>query len=56
MSKTCIVAVTFSVDETTDQFLQHEQGIIEEFESWLESLHATVHKVTVRNVEEGDTQ
>jgi hypothetical protein len=40
----------------TDPFLQHEQGIIEEVESWLESLRATVHKVTVRDVEKEETQ
>ena len=54
--RTYLVAVTFTVDENTDEFLQSEQAITEEFESWLESLRATVHNVTVRSVEEGDTQ
>ena len=54
--QTYIVAVTFTVHEHSDDYLQSPQAIEEEFESWLESLHATVHRVAVRNVEEGELQ
>jgi hypothetical protein len=46
--KTYTVTVTFTVHEHSDDYLQSEQAISEEFESWLESLNATVHAVTVR--------
>jgi hypothetical protein len=50
------VTMTFSVDETTDPFLQHEQGIVEEAESWLESLRAKVHRVTAHTASRKDMQ
>ena len=53
---TYIVAVTFIVHEDSNQYLQSPQAIEEEFESWLEGLGATVHRVTVRNVAEGEKQ
>ena len=41
------VTVTFTVHAHSDSHLQGAQAIEEEFESWLESLKATVHSVTV---------
>jgi hypothetical protein len=46
--RTYAVTVTFTVHEHTDEYLQSAQAIQEEFESWLESLRATVHAVSVR--------
>ena len=45
---TYIVTVRFTVHEDSDPYLQSVPAIEEEFESWLESLKATVHDVTVR--------
>jgi hypothetical protein len=45
---TYTVAVTFTVHEDSDPYLQSVAAIEEEFESWLESLKAAVHDVTVK--------
>lgn len=45
------VTVTFTVDPNTDEHLQSEQGIEDEFHSWLEGLKATVETVTVHQAE-----
>ena len=45
---TYTVTVTFTVHAHSDPHLQGKQAIRDEFESWLESLEATVHSVTVR--------
>ena len=42
-----VVTVTFTVHEHNNDYLQSPQAIREEFESWLESLKATVHDVAV---------
>lgn len=52
--KTYSVAVTFTVHAHSDPHLQGAQAIEEEFESWLESLKATVHRVTVQPAAEDE--
>ena len=42
------VTVTFTVHAHSDPHLKGVQAVEEEFESWLASLDATVHTVTVR--------
>ena len=44
---TYIATVTFTVSDYSDEHLQNVQAIKAEIESWLESLDATVHAVTV---------
>ncbi len=46
--KTYSVTVTFTVHAHSDLHLQGAQAVEEEFESWLESLKATVHTVAVK--------
>ena len=48
------VTVTFTVHAHSDPHLQGAQAVKEEFESWLESLKATVHSVTVRPATEDE--
>ena len=48
VDKTYSVTVTFTVHEHSDSHLQGAQAVEEEFDSWLESLKATVHTVTVK--------
>ena len=45
---TFTVTVTFTVHAHSDPHLQGAQAIEGEFESWLESLKATVHTVAVK--------
>ncbi len=45
---TYTLLVVFTVDHTTHENLQHTQMIRDEAASWLESLDATVHGVSVR--------
>ena len=45
---TYTVTVTFTVDPHTDPHLQGAEAVEEEFESWLESLKATVQSVAVK--------
>ena len=42
------VLVVFTVDPHRDEHLQNPQAIRDEATSWLHSLDATVHHVTVR--------
>ena len=49
--QTYTVTVMFSTHLDTDPHLRDAQAIEEEFESWLASLDATVHAVTVRPTE-----
>jgi hypothetical protein len=46
--KTYTVTVTFTVHPHSDVYLQSAQAIDEEFESWLESLKATVRTIAVK--------
>jgi hypothetical protein len=46
-SSTYTVTATFSVSEHSDEHLHGARVIEEEIKSWLESLNATVHRVTV---------
>jgi hypothetical protein len=50
--QTWTLTVTFTVHETSDDFIQSAQAIQEEFESWLEGLGATVRTVTIRPADE----
>ena len=43
--------VIFTVNPCTDEHLQDPQAIRDEAESWIASLDATVHGVSVRNAE-----
>jgi hypothetical protein len=43
--------VVFTVDAGSDEHLQDQQAIRDEAASWIESLDATVHGVTVRKAE-----
>ena len=44
---TYTATVTFTVHDCSDEHLRHIQAIEAEIRSWLESLDATVHAVTV---------
>jgi len=46
--RTYTVTVKLTVHEESDEYLQSAQALEEEFESWLESLNATVHSVIVK--------
>ena len=46
------VTVTFSVESPPDEHLRDDRAIRDEVESWLASLKATVHSVTVKPVAE----
>ncbi len=48
---TYTLLVVFTVDPHSDEHLQDQQGIRDEAASWLESLDATVHGVSVRKAD-----
>ena len=48
---TYTLLVIFTVDPRSDEHLQDQQGIRDEAASWLESLDATVHGVSVRKAD-----
>jgi hypothetical protein len=50
-SVTYTMLVIFTVDEHSDEHLHDQQRIRDEAASWLESLDATVHGVSVRKTE-----
>jgi len=48
---TYTLLVIFTVDPSTDEHLQDTQAIRDEAESWITSLDATVHGVSVRKAD-----
>ena len=48
---TYTLLVIFTVDPRTDEHLQDAQAIRDEAESWITSLDATVHGVSVRKAD-----
>ena len=48
---TYTLLVVFTVEPHSDEHLQDQQGIRDEAASWLESLDATVHGVSVRKAD-----
>ena len=48
---TYTLLVIFTVDPRTDEHLQDTQAIRDEAESWITSLDATVHGVSVRKAD-----
>ena len=48
---TYTLLVVFTVDQHSDEQLHDQQGIRDEAASWLESLDATVHGVSVRKAD-----
>ena len=43
--------VVFTVEPRSDEHLQDHQAIRDEARSWIESLHATVHGVSIRKAD-----
>ncbi len=48
---TYAMLVIFTVDANSDEHLQDQQAIRDEAESWIASLDATVHGVSVRKAD-----
>ena len=48
---TYTLLVVFTVDKHSDEHLQDQQAIRDEAESWISSLDATVHGVSVRKAD-----